>query len=227
MPGWASGNSVVLLIEYVSGAGVRRVRKQTSTNYGSRTTPFLSNYGGGPIPRRETPTLDVHGGDWPLPPAPYQPPPTPPAPHQPPIRFSAEGHALVAPGAGTLQAALDRVSAGDVLLLEDGEFYLTAEPYNGRRLTQGSGALRALAQPSPQGIMINQTVTIRAVNPGKAIIVGMAHQHVFQLSLPVLGREAIVTLDGLDITSQNVHAPRSDARPAPLPCNDLCTPSLP
>ena len=78
----------------------------------------------------------------------------------------------VSPGAGTLQAALDAASAGDILELADGTY-------------TGSGA---------QVLQISKDITIRARNYGQAILDGENARRVIKIT------SSTVVLEGLGVT---------------------------
>ena len=211
LPGWVSGNQMAIFVEYVSGFGVRRVNDPQATT----PTPFAFSNRWGQDVIFQTPAIEVHR-TLPMPP-PSPPPRAPIAAPLAPGQVLAPGEVLVPPGEGTLQAALDLANAGDVLVLADGEFYGSLPPANWGGHSYLSPVIR-----------INQSVTIRALNPGQAVIVstGLNRWSVFAFENRLLREDAVITLDGLNITSQNVRAPGSDTHPAPLSCTDLCSPSL-
>ena len=78
----------------------------------------------------------------------------------------------VLPGAGTLQAALDAASAGDILELADGTY-------------MGSGT---------NVLQISRDITIRAQNYGQAILDGENARRVIE----IMG--GMVVLEGLGVT---------------------------
>ena len=78
----------------------------------------------------------------------------------------------VSPGAGTLQAALNAASAGDILELADGNY-------------MGSGDFV---------LEISKDITIRAQNSGQAILDGENARRVIKIT------SGTVTLEGLGIT---------------------------
>ena len=78
----------------------------------------------------------------------------------------------VVPGAGTLQAALNTASAGDELVLADGTY-------------TGSGS---------NVLDIGKNITIRALNPGQAILDGENTRRVIFITI------GTVALNGLNIT---------------------------
>ena len=80
---------------------------------------------------------------------------------------------LVEPGTGTLQAALDQAAAGDELVLANGNY------------TAGGG---------DQVVSINQTITIRALNPGQAVLNALGARRVVTIN------GGTVLLEGLNIT---------------------------
>ena len=79
----------------------------------------------------------------------------------------------VAPGAGTLQAALNTAYAGDELVLADGTY-------------TGNGSNHVLE--------IGKNITIRALNPGQAVLDGENARRVIYIS------SGTVALNGLNIT---------------------------
>ena len=80
----------------------------------------------------------------------------------------------MSPGAGTLQAALDAASAGDILELADGTYTGTSH------------------------LAISKDITIRAQNSGQAILDGENARHVIYIT------SGTVTLEGLGITKGQV-----------------------
>ena len=82
----------------------------------------------------------------------------------------------VSPGAGTLQAALDAASAGDILELADGTYTSTYT---------GSG---------PNVLQISKDITIRAQNYGQAILDGENVRRVIYIL------NGTVVLQGLGVT---------------------------
>ena len=98
---------------------------------------------------------------------------------------------IVQPGAGTLQAALDGVSAGDELVLADGVY-------------TGSGT---------NVLDIGKSVTIRAQNAGQAVLDGEDARRVVSITA------GPVVLDGLHITRgyTSVRRPSSPATPRFVP----------
>ena len=94
---------------------------------------------------------------------------------------------IVQPGAGTLQAALDGVSAGDELVLADGVY-------------TGSGT---------HVLDIGKSVTIRAQNAGQAVLDGEDARRVVYITA------GPVVLDGLHITRGRVTVRRPSSAAAP------------
>ena len=115
----------------------------------------------------------------PSPPHPPQTPPTPPTPLTPPtlppLPPFAPGQALVLPGRGTLQAALDEAAPGDELVLAEGSY-------------TGSGASNNAV------LAIHKGITIRALNPGQVVLDGENIRRV------ILVASEMVVLKGLKIT---------------------------
>ena len=114
----------------------------------------------------------------PIPPSspPMQPPSSPPsAPPLPPLPPFAPGQALVLPGRGTLRAALDEAAAGGELVLADGSY-------------TGSG------DSSNDVLTISKDITIRALNPGQAVLDGENFRRVIYIT------SGMVVLNGLKIT---------------------------
>ena len=112
---------------------------------------------------------------------------------------------IVQPGAGTLQAALDGVSAGDELVLADGVY-------------TGSGT---------NVLDIGKSVTIRAQNSGQAVLDGGFYRRVVRITAGPFVRDGRlvritagpVVLDGLHITRgyTSVRRPSSPATPRFVP----------
>ena len=82
----------------------------------------------------------------------------------------------VAPGSGTLQAALNASSAGDELVLADGTY-------------TGSGS---------NVLEIGMNITIRALNPGQAVLDGENARRVIYIT------SGTIALNGLNITKGSV-----------------------
>ena len=102
------------------------------------------------------------------------PPPPPPPPAPPPL---PPGTSAV-PGAGTLQAALDAASLGDVLVLADGTY------------TAGPGQSQVLS--------ISKSITIRAQHAGQAVLDGEDQRRGIQIDSSTY--DCTVVLEGLVIT---------------------------
>ena len=102
----------------------------------------------------------------------------------------------VSPGAGTLQAALDAASAGDILELADGTY-------------TGSGSYV---------LQISKDITIRAQNFGRAILDGENARRVIEIT------GGTVVLEGLGVTKGSaVRRRQQRCHPAPLACLLLLT----
>jgi hypothetical protein len=83
----------------------------------------------------------------------------------------------VLPGAGTLQTALDGANAGDTLILADGTY--TAYTWRANDTAV---------------LMISKSVTIHALNVGRAVLDGQHLRRVVHIT------SGTVNLEGLDIT---------------------------
>ena len=87
---------------------------------------------------------------------------------------------IVSPGSGTLQAALNAASAGDELVLEDGNYTGSGDSVLDIQSTTCSGS--------------SCDVTIRAQNPGMAVVDGENARQVMEIS------SGTVVLEGLNFT---------------------------
>ena len=122
---------------------------------------------------------------------PLSPPPAPTMSHPPPTSPLPLGHHMVEPGTGTIQSALDISSSGDTLILKDGSYLSSGAREHG----------------CSQVVKILKDITIRAQNPGNAILDGENARRVVWI---IAGT---VVIEGLQVTRGRKEATCSSDHP--------------